>query len=252
MPNLTVVILTKNEEKNIVGVIENAKQLTDDVLIIDAGSADNTVNLAQQNGAKVIYREWDDDFSAQRNFALEQTKAKWVLYLDADERLNEKLVGCIKKIIDKNDNKQYLIKRKSIAFGREFNYGVLRPDFVARLFPKASVKWVNKIHEMPQCALPQEHLKGYIKHYTYQNWEQYFNKFNQYTSIWAQNAYDSGKKSGVCGAFLHSAVGFFQMAFVHKGILDGKLGFILCLNHFFYVWVKYTKLAQLGKNARAR
>lgn len=88
MSSLAILILTRNEEDNIVSVVENAKKCTDEVIIIDSGSTDRTVELAKEHGAKVSFRAWTDDFSAQRNFALEQTKADWVLYLDADERLN--------------------------------------------------------------------------------------------------------------------------------------------------------------------
>ena len=96
---VTVVILTKNEENNIIGVIENAKRITNTVLIIDSGSTDNTVSLAEANGAKVVYREWYNDFSAQRNFALKHVDTEWVLYLDADERLDDELCNSIKKVV---------------------------------------------------------------------------------------------------------------------------------------------------------
>ena len=84
MSSLAILILTKNEEDNIVDVVENAKKCTPEVLIIDSGSTDKTVELAQAHGAKVCFRAWTDDFAAQRNFALEQTTADWVLYLDAE------------------------------------------------------------------------------------------------------------------------------------------------------------------------
>ena len=87
--NLTVVVLTKNEEKNIAVVVQNAKKVAAEVLIVDSGSTDKTVALAEANNAKVVYRAWDNDFAAQRNFALQHVKTEWVLYLDADERMND-------------------------------------------------------------------------------------------------------------------------------------------------------------------
>ena len=102
---VTVVILTKNEEKNIVGVIENAKKITSSVLVIDSGSTDNTVSLTQKQGAKVVYREWDNDFSAQRNFALKHVNTEWGLYLDADETLDDILCQSIKSALDKGQHK---------------------------------------------------------------------------------------------------------------------------------------------------
>ena len=247
MSDVTVVILTKNEELNIVDVIKNARTLTSKVMVIDSGSTDKTVELAEKSNAKVLYRAWDNDFSAQRNFALEHVDTEWILYLDADERLNEQLCEAIKKVITKNENRQYSIKRKSVAFGKEFNYGVLKPDFVPRLFKTSHVQWVNKVHEKPLCEDKLEVLEGFIKHYTYTNWEQWLKKFDQYTSIWAQDAYARGKKVTLYGAFGHAFFGFLQMAFLKKGILDGGMGLAMSCNHFFYTLMKYLKLIELQR-----
>ena len=96
---LSIIILTKNEEKDIETAIQNAWQCAEEVLVVDSGSTDRTVELAKKNGARVVFREWDNDFAAQRNFALTQTEADWVLYLDADERMNDELVRAVKKIV---------------------------------------------------------------------------------------------------------------------------------------------------------
>ena len=247
MNRLTIVILTKNEEQNIVEVITNAKKCTDEVLIIDSGSNDKTVELARAAGAIVIFRAWDNDFSAQRNFALQYIATPWVLYLDADERLNDELISAIKKATEKDDNIQYKIKRKSVAFGRKFNYGVLKPDFVPRLFKTRHVKWVNKVHEHPVCEDKAEILTGYIEHYTYTGWEQWLKKFDQYTTIWAQNAYENGKKTTLTKALFHAAFGFIQMGILKKGFLDGSMGIVMSLNHFFYTLMKYLKLLELQR-----
>ena len=98
--NLTVVILTKNEEKTIQKVVVNAQKCADKVLIVDSGSTDKTVEFAESAGAKVVYRAWDNDFSAQRNFALQHVKTPWVLYLDADEFLDDTLIDSIKAEIN--------------------------------------------------------------------------------------------------------------------------------------------------------
>ena len=105
MPKLAVLILTKNEEKNIADVIKNAQKCSSEIIIIDSGSTDNTVALAETSGARVVFRAWDNDFAAQRNFGLSQTEADWVLYLDADERLNSDLIAAIK---EKIRNRRYI------------------------------------------------------------------------------------------------------------------------------------------------
>lgn len=248
MNNLTVVILTKNEESNIVDVVKNAKKSDGEVLVIDSGSTDKTVELAEANGARVVYRAWDNDFSAQRNFALKYVNTEWILYLDADERLNDTLIVAITEVVKSNQRRQYSIKRKSVAFGKEFNYGVLNPDYVPRLFKTANVTWVNKVHEKPICSDKIEILDGYIRHYTYVSWEQWAGKFDQYTSIWADAAYERGKKASLLSAVGHALAGFFHMAIIKKGILDGGMGLVMCCNHFFYTMMKYLKLLELQRN----
>ena len=115
---LTIIILTKNEEQNIVDVIKNAHKVSDKVLIVDSGSTDKTVELSEANGAKVVYRAWDNDFAAQRNFALEYVQTEWVLYLDADERINDELAEAIKKVIQTSPNAMYrFIRRNRDTFG---------------------------------------------------------------------------------------------------------------------------------------
>ena len=208
MSDVTIVVLTKNEEKNIAAVVQNAKKVAAEVLIVDSGSTDKTVPLAEKNGARVVYRAWDNDFSAQRNFALQHVKTEWVLYLDADEIMNAELLASVKNAVEHDKICQYSIKRKSVAFGQELNYGALKPDFVPRLFKTKNVHWVNKVHEKPVCGDKLKLLNGYVKHYTYNSWEQWLAKFNQYTTIWAEDAFKNKKKSTYLTAFLHAFFGF--------------------------------------------
>ena len=155
MSRLCIIILTKNEENDIEGAIQNARQCADEVLVVDSGSTDRTVELAKKNGARVVFREWDNDFAAHRNFALTKTDADWVLYLDADERMNDELVRAVKKIISANPSdvgrkKQFSMQRKSVAFGKKFSYGPLHPVWVTRLFPRESVTWSRAVPERPE------------------------------------------------------------------------------------------------------
>lgn len=248
MSSLAILILTCNEEDNVTSVIENAKKCTDEVIIIDSGSTDHTVELAEKAGAKVAFRAWTNDFSAQRNFALEQTNADWVLYLDADERLNDELITKIKDIIAAgNMDTQYAITRKSVAFDVTFSHGVLYPDHVLRLFPRKEVHWVNKVHEHPECNLPQKKLPGYIEHHTYKDWHEWEEKLCLYTTIWAEDAYKRGKRTSMAGILTHSIGGFFKMFVLRMGFLDGAIGSYLCCTHFFYTMLKYLKLHELQR-----
>ena len=247
MQQLTAVILTKNEEANIIDVVKNAFAVADKVLIVDSGSTDVTVELARESGAEVIYRAWDNDFAAQRNFALKYIDTYWTLYLDADERLDKDLISVIRNIIKNESNKQYSMMRKIHAFGFTYKYGIFKPDEVLRLFPTKSVRWVNKVHEKPVCDFPKEKLRGFIEHYTYTSWQQWWDKAGHYTSIWADDVYEKGKRTSISGAFFHATYGFIRAYIIQLGFLDGWSGLYSSLQHFIYTMMKYLKLYELEK-----
>lgn len=247
MQQLTAVILTKNEEANIIDVVKNAFAVADKVLIVDSGSTDATVELAKESGAGVIYRAWDNDFAAQRNFALKHIDTYWTLYLDADERLDKDLISVIRNIVKNENDKQYSMMRKIHAFGFTYKHGIFKPDEVLRLFPTKSVQWVNKVHEKPVCDFPKEKLRGFIEHYTYISWQQWWDKAGHYTSIWADDVYEKGKRTSISGAFFHATYGFIRAYILQLGFLDGWSGLYSSLQHFIYTMMKYLKLYELEK-----
>jgi len=248
MKTLAVIILTRDEEENITEVVKNAKQCTDEVLVVDSGSKDKTCPLAREAGARVVTRLWDGDFSAQRNFALKQTKADWVLYLDADERLMPECIQHIGRILQMGTaDAQYRIKRKTVSFGAIFQYGALYPDYVIRMFPREQVVWVNPVHEHSECPLPTKTMDGYLRHYAYRDLNEWIEKLKLYTSIWAENAYRDGKRVSAAVPLAHALVGTFRVLILKAGFLDGWPGIYMCINHFFYTLMKYLKLRELQR-----
>ena len=270
MCTLCTIILTKNEEKDIEGAVQSAWQCSDEVLVVDSGSTDRTVELAKYNDARVVYRAWDNDFASQRNFALTQTDAKWVLYLDADERMDLQLTDEINKIVagsapadlqessgapvispaNKTGLKQYSLQRKSVAFGKKFSYGPLHPDWVTRLFPRESVTWVGKVHEHPECSLPLEKLPGHLEHYTYRNWQEWEEKMARYSTLWAEEAYHNGRRTSLPVALLHGIGSLFSTLLLRRGFLDGWMGVCLCCMYFSYTTLKYLKLYGLQSDRK--
>jgi glycosyltransferase involved in cell wall biosynthesis len=250
MASLAVVILTKNEEKHISEAINSAKAYATEVLIVDAGSTDGTIELAKSLGARTCYRQWDADFSAQRNFALTQTAADWIFYLDADERLTPETGEALKNIIASSSQVQGKIKRLNIAFGHQFEHGAFGPDEVIRLFPRNEVKWVQKVHERPECNLSMVTLPGALHHYTYDSWQQWWDKAGKYTTIWAEDKYAQGKRTSLAGAVLHTVAGAFKVFIIQGGILEGYMGLVSSWQHGVYTLSKYMKLLELQrKNA---
>jgi len=245
---VTIIVLTKNEERNILEVIANARKVTEKILVVDSGSTDKTVEFAEANGAKVIYRQWDNDFAAQRNFALEYVDTEWVLYLDADERINDELAASIKKELQASKKVMYRFIRRNSAFGRDFRYGVLGPDSVVRMFPKDFVKWEGKVHESPVGNLPVITLQGFLKHYTYTDFDQYISKMNAYSTIGAQNNKAKNKKVSVIKDFvLRPFFSFIKMYILKKGFMEGWLGFVLSANYAIYTLNKYNFLKMMNE-----
>ena len=240
---LAVLILTYNEERNIEECLQSAS-FADEIIVIDSYSEDRTLELAERDGARVVQNEMKS-FAAQRNFAMAQTRADWVFFLDADERVTPEAAEEIVGIVQKNERIMWRVKRRNILFGQRMRFGGHRPDYVTRLFPKDAVRWEGLVHERVICDLPIKNLQGEVLHYTYTEWNRYFVKFNQYTTLMAERQYEEGKHSSMVKIVLHPLFAFFRFYILQLGFLEGKLGFIFAVFHAFYTMVKYVKLYYL-------
>lgn len=240
MNRLAVLILTYNEEENISDCINSVK-FADEIIIVDSGSQDHTEEIAKDLGAKFIYNKMTG-FADQRNFALNQTNAEWVLYLDADERILPDTAKEICNIVKAGIACAYEIKRMNIVFGQMLKHGGHRPDYALRLYPREAVKWQGIVHEQAIINIPIKRLNGAMHHYTYQDWDKYFVKFNQYTTLMAKKMKDSGKQANFLDISLRPLFAFFRFYFLQSGWRDGKMGFVFAMFHCFYTLAKYVKL----------
>lgn len=249
MNKLTVIILTYNEQRHIKECIESAS-LADEIIIIDSGSTDNTLNIAQDAGAKVVIHPMTEGFAAQRNFALEQATTEWVMFLDADERITTELAAEIKNAIN-NDAAAYEIPRRNIAFGHWLKYGGWYPDYCLRLYPRTSVSYTGIVHERAIVDVPKRKIKDPFIHYTYDDWDRYFVKFNSYTTLMATQLYEKGKKANLFSIIFRPFWAFFRTYIMKLGFLDGKMGFIMAAFHCFYTMSKYVKLYYMQRSEKA-
>lgn len=247
MATVTVIILAKNEEQNIKDCIETVS-FADEVLVIDDFSTDKTREIAMSMGARVVQHAMNGDWGGQQTFGIQEATSKWILFLDADERISPELGVEIVKAVQKDEKKAYWMQRRNKFYYNEATHGVLRPDYVLRLMPAEGSYVEGYVH--PAIITPYEEakLQGPMYHYTYDNWQQYFNKFNNYTTLAAEKYKDAGKS---CYFFkdiiIRPAWAFFKVYILDRGFLDGKLGFILSVNHYFYTMTKYVKLYYLLK-----
>lgn len=246
MGKLAVLILTYNEEKNIRDCITSVN-FADEIIIIDSGSTDQTREISEQLGAKFITHPMDEGFAGQRNFALAQTTAEWVLFLDADERITPELAKEIGAVVERNEQYAYEILRINIVFGTIVRHGGHSPDFSLRLYPRTAIQWQGLVHEQALVSLPIQQLKKNMFHYTYTSWDRYFFKFNQYTTLMAEQMHKRGRKAHFVDIILRPWAGFLRFYVFKSGWRDGKIGYILATLHFFYTMTKYVKLYYLQK-----
>ncbi|WP_346353558.1 glycosyltransferase family 2 protein [Azotosporobacter soli] len=238
---LAVLVLTLNEEKNMKECLSSVL-FADELVVIDSGSSDRTIELAQELGANCYVHPMTDGFAGQRNFALQKTKAEWVLFLDADERITPEAANEIRKVVEQGEPYAYEILRRNIVFGQPVQYGGHSPDYSLRLYPRTAISWQGLVHEQALVNLPIRQLKNYMWHHTYTSWERYFFKFNQYTTMMADQMYEKGKRAAWSDIMIRPWVGFIKFYLLKSGWRDGKMGFILAALHFFYTMMKYVKL----------
>ncbi len=249
--SLSVIILARNEALNIVDCISSAS-FADEILVIENNSTDKTVELATAHGAKVIKRNLDGDYSAQRNFAIDMAQNDWIFMLDADERITPLLKEEIIEAVTKNENRCYQVSRENHFVDGKVLHGDLRPDHVERLFKKGYAHYEGLIHERLHTTSEIVRLRGRLIHFPYRSWEIHLQKINTYSSMVAEKYHKNGKKCSFCVDILIKPLwAFFKVYFIHRGFLDGKLGLEFCILHYFYTIEKYLKLDSLNrKNGR--
>lgn len=248
MVSVSVLIIAKNEEHNIEDCIQSVP-FAAEVLVIDDFSTDKTKELAEALGARVIQRAMNGDFGTQQTFAIESATCPWVLILDADERISEPLGREIEKVVARGEKAAFWIQRENRFKYNQATHGILRPDWVNRLFPAEGSRAEGFVHQELITPYPNKKLHGMMYHYTYDNWDQYFGKFNNYTRLAAEKYKEKGKQCGfVKDIVLRPIWAFIKVYFINLGFLDGKLGFILSVDHYFYTMTKYVKLYYLNKS----
>lgn len=248
MAAISVVIVAKNEERNIGDCIKSCSFATE-VLVIDDCSTDKTVEIAKSLGARVITRAMNGDWGGQQTFAIQQTKYEWLFLIDADERCTPELAEEIVQTVEKGEKFAYWIQRRNLFHHNKATHGTLRPDYVCRLMPKEGTYVDGYVHQAIVTPYDNKRLTAFMYHYTYDNWTQYLNKLNHYTTLAAEKYKKDGKS---CGFFkdiiIRPGWAFFKMYVLDRGFLDGKLGWILAVNHYFYTLNKYVKLYYLYKS----
>jgi len=209
---------------------------------VDTGSEDDTVTIAKKYTGKVFVAEWKG-YAGTKQYALERTIGKWVLWVDADERITPKLALEIRGAIKKTSLAGFRMPRKAFFLGRWIKHGGWYPGHVVRLFLREKGRFgEERVHERLIIDGPIGTLKAPILHYTDNSIHHYFDKFNVYTTLAARDLVERRKNISILGILFRSIHMFVKMYLFRAGFLDGMEGFLLAVFSSFYVFTKYAKL----------
>lgn len=241
--NLSAVILVKNEEHDIKECI-NCLKFCGEIIIIDDNSSDKTVDLAKKLGAKIHRRKLGNNFAAQRNFGLSKAQGKWVLFLDADERVTEELRNEIVQITrDPLVNYAGLyLKRTDYLWGKKLKHGETANIRLLRLARRKTGKWTRRVHEVWEIVGKTYELKNPLVHYPHPTLAAFINSVNIMSSLHAKANLEEGKRSSLIKLIVWP-MGKFINNYVFKiGFLDGSRGFVSALVMSFHSYLAWSKL----------
>jgi len=244
-PKISAIIMTKNEEQNISGAIASLR-FADQIVVVDTGSTDKTLEIAKNLGAEIHSIPFEG-FGISKGKALKYCSGEWIFYLDADERVSDRLASDILKAVEEpGDIVGYSVSRLSQFIGRPIKHGGWFPDYVLRLFKRNSGDLTNNlVHESVVVVGKVQNLEGILYHCSYTNLKQYVEKMNLYSALSARQLFDSKRKFNAFDLLIHPPAVFFKMYFTKLGILDGFHGFILAILSSVHVLLKYAKLWEL-------
>ena len=251
MQSLSVVIVCKNEAGIIGTTLQSLQGLTDDIVIYDNGSTDDTVAIAQQFTENVIRGDWEG-FGKTKQKAVALAKHDWILNLDADESIDDELKNALLNLSLNDDTIVYEIKFKNFFGNQWLKYGEWGNDTHTRLFNRKKINWNDApVHE--GLVLPAEvrrnRLKGYVLHYTATDVQKYKAKLMKYAALNAKKYYEQGKKTGPFKKYLSAFFSFLQNYIFRAGFLDGKAGYRCAVLTATYTFNKYKNLEQLLMSA---
>ena len=251
---LSVVLITNNEEANIGRTLTSVMPLVADgkgeIIVVDSGSTDRTMEIAQTFGAKVFSEEWKG-YAAQKNSAIEKAGGEWILSLDGEEEVDSEAADQIEKVLHAEGTSNvrgYYLPRKNHFLGRWMRHGGFWPDPKLRLFLKSAGRFEDRaVHEDVKIAANETgQLSGALLHYSYPTMSDYIRHMNEYSSLGARMAVEKGYRGNAfADIVLRPAATFLYNYFFRLGFLDGHEGFILHLGHSAYVAWKYAKIWEM-------
>lgn len=246
-PRLSVAVITKNEEDRIPRLLGSVT-IADELVVVDSGSTDGTVEICRQRGARVIHREWPG-YAAQKQFALEAAAGAWVLNLDADEALSEECAAEIMAAIETASGTVagFSFPRLSRYLNRWIRHGGWYPDRKIRLVRRGKARWVGGgLHERLDVDGEVRDLQHPLLHYVYRDISDQVRTINTFSSVFANHRGRPGSAAYLLLGVVHAVGKFLECAVWKLGLLDGLPGLVIAINSAFYVFLKHAKAWESG------
>ena len=247
---LSVVIITFNEEDRLEDALKSCADIADEIVVVDSFSTDKTLEIAAQYNA-VIYKKEFVDYGSQKNFAKDKAKHRWVLNLDADERVSETLKKEIQKLKQQTEINAagFRINRKTYYLGRWIKHSGWYPDRKLRLFRKDKSQWRGRIHEGLILEGETSRLDGDILHFTYRDITDHVGRLNRYSKMQAEDIVTKGKKLLYLRFLLLPGVTFLRFYIWKMGVLDGLPGLVIALVSSWGTAMKYLKAIEIKRES---
>lgn len=249
LASLSVTVITKNESHNIEACLRSVA-FADEIVVLDSGSTDDTVQRARSMGVRVsVSPDWQG-FGIQKNRALALASSEWVLSLDADERVSDELQTEIRAALAAPAFDVYSLPRLSSYCGQYMHHSGWYPDRVTRLFRRNLAEFSNDlVHEklVTRCRVGK--LSSVLLHESFRDFEAVLDKVNRYSSAGAQSLLEKGRSSSPTKALGHGLWAFFRTYFLRLGFLDGRMGLVLAVSNAEGTYYRYLKLWLLRQTA---
>lgn len=246
MATLSVIIITRNEEKNLVRALESVK-FADQIVICDSHSTDRTIEIAESFNCEIITRDFTG-YGAAKQAALEQASGDWVLSIDADEEVDDKLRAEIKRIVTEGTLSGYFVNRKSRFLGRWMNHSGWYPDWILRLFRRGQGSFSeDRVHESIRVDGSTGQINGHLLHYTDPDISHYLSKLDRYTTLSAESLAGAERRFKKSDLLLKPFAVFVKIYIMKRGFRDGIQGLLLASFSSFHVLCKYAKLWELER-----
>lgn len=244
---LSAVLITRNAASQLAECLASVA-FCDEIIVVDSGSEDATAAIADGYGARVIQSDWRG-FGPQKQFAVEQASHDWVLCIDADERVSERLRESILAVLPAPTAAAYRFARCNRFMGRYLKHGEGYPDWSLRLFDRRSARWSDDaVHEKVLATGEIGTLQGDLLHESAESLETYLAKQNRYSTLAADAALARGERATVWHLLLSPALRFVKFYFLRLGLLDGLPGLVHILVGCTASFVKYAKMLNFQRN----